>query len=274
MITIKQKEWINHMNKNLKWVGILALTVILVACQSEKVDPLEGGQTLKVQQGEQQKHEHEHHHDLNHNHEHNDDHDYEDAHHHGTHEAHHHPDDEQAKQIYAGYFEDDQIQPRELSDWAGDWQSVYPYLLDGTLDEVFDYKANKSDTMTTLEYKQYYDVGYKTTVDRIVIEGDKVTFYEGDRSYFGQYKTDGYEVLTYEKGNRGVRYIFTLVEPTPGVPTYIQFSDHRIYPTIADHYHIYWGDDRAALLSEVVNWPTYYPSSMDGHTIAHEMMAH
>lgn len=46
----------------------------------------------------------------------------------------------------------------------------------------------------------------------------------------------GDEVLTFAKGN------------------------HRIYPTEAEHFHLYWGDDRAALLVEVVNWPTYYPS--------------
>lgn len=66
--------------------------------------------------------------------------------------------------------------------------TVYPYLLEGTLDEVFEYKVENGGTMTIDEYKDYYD--------------------------------------------------------------------------------------RAALLEEVINWPTYYPSSMDGHTIAHEMMAH
>ena len=34
-------------------------------------------------------------------------------------------------------FEDDQVQDRALSDWAGDWQSAYPFALDGTLDEAF-----------------------------------------------------------------------------------------------------------------------------------------
>ena len=26
--------------------------------------------------------------------------------------------------------------------------------------------------------------------------------------------------------------------------------------------------------NHVTNWPTYYPSTMDGHSIAHEMTAH
>lgn len=272
------------MNKRMMWVCIVAVTVLLAACQSKDVQ--EGTNNPVTAQQEAEGHAHEEADGHNHAHdeeaEHNHAHDGEDGHNHAheedghnhAHDGHNHAHDEEAGQIYAGYFEDSQIKNRELTDWAGDWQSVYPYLLDGTLDEVFEHKAENDDSKTAAEYKQYYDIGYKTTVDRIVIEGKLVTFYEGDKVNTGEYVSDGYEVLTYEKGNRGVRYIFKLAEPTEGLPTYIQFSDHSIYPTDAEHYHLYWGDDRAALLEEVVNWPTYYPSSMDGHTIAHEMMAH
>ncbi len=38
-----------------------------------------------------------------------------------------------AQAIYDGYFDDDQVKDRPLSDYAGDWQSVYPQLQDGTL---------------------------------------------------------------------------------------------------------------------------------------------
>ena len=230
--------------KASKWIGAFAMSALLVGCNAAEEE---------ISRVEQQE-EHDHDHDHNHNHV--------------------HAEDDSAKQIYAGYFEDEQVEARELSDWAGDWQSVYPYLLDGTLDEVFEYKAENDSKMTAEEYKDYYEVGYKTTVERIVIEGNQVTFTEQGQEHKGTYENDGYEILTYEKGNRGVRYIFKLAEPTEGLPMYIQFSDHSIFPTVADHYHIYLGDDRAALLEEVINWPTYYPSSMDGHTIAHEMMAH
>src|SRR3954465_1292681 len=54
---------------------------------------------------------------------------------------HNHSHDDETEQIYKGYFEDSQVTDRSLSDWEGDWQSVYPYLQDGTLDEVFAYKA-------------------------------------------------------------------------------------------------------------------------------------
>ncbi|WP_431803675.1 metal ABC transporter solute-binding protein, Zn/Mn family [Halobacillus andaensis] len=187
---------------------------------------------------------------------------------------HDHSHDKESEEIYEGYFEDSQVKERELSDWEGDWQSVYPYHQDGTLDEVYAHKAEHEGDKTEEEYKEYYQEGYQTDVDRLVIEGDTVTFYKDGDEYSGEYVSDGYEILTYEAGNRGVRYIFKLKEEAEGLPQYIQFSDHSIYPTDADHYHLYWGDDREALLDEVTNWPTYYPSEMDGHDIAHEMMAH
>ncbi|MFG6150252.1 metal ABC transporter solute-binding protein, Zn/Mn family [Halobacillus sp. B23F22_1] len=187
---------------------------------------------------------------------------------------HNHAHDEETEKIYEGYFEDSQVEERELSDWEGDWQSVYPYHEDGTLDEVYEHKAENEGDKTAEEYKEYYEAGYVTDVDRIVIDGETVTFYENGEERSGEYVSDGYEILTYDAGNRGVRYIFKLKEEAEGLPEYIQFSDHSIYPTKADHYHLYWGDDREELLDEVTHWPTYYPSDMDGHDIAHEMMAH
>lgn len=198
--------------------------------------------------GHSHSHDHEHGHDQEHGHDHDSD-------------------------INAGYFDDDQVKDRELSDWEGDWQSVYPYLQDGTLDGVFAHKAEHGDK-TAAEYKTYYEKGYRTDVNRIVIDGDDVTFYEGDEARTGEYAYDGYEILTYEAGNRGVRYIFEREAGDEDAPKVFQFSDHAIAPTEASHYHIYMGDDRDALLEEVVNWPTYYPSSLSGDEVAQEMMAH
>lgn len=195
------------------------------------------------------------------------------VHSHDGEEGHSHAHDHGDDQIYKGYFEDDQVKERDLTDWAGDWQSVYAYLQDGTLDPVMAHKAEHGD-QTADEYKTYYEIGYRTNVERITIEGDTVTFFEDGKPLEARYASDGYEILTYEKGNRGVRFIFRKTEGDEGAPQYIQFSDHRIAPDAADHYHLYWGDDRAALLEEVTNWPTYYPSSLDAKEIVHEMQAH
>ena len=184
-----------------------------------------------------------------------------------------HQHDQAQDRIAQGYFEDAQVHPRPLSDWAGDWQSVYPYLLDGTLDPVMRDKAHHGDK-TAEEYKEYYATGYRSTTDRIRIEGDIVTFHAEDGILQGRYLSDGQEILTYAKGNRGVRYVFRKADGDAGAPDFIQFSDHAIAPVKAGHYHLYWGDDRDALLAEVTNWPTFYPTGMTGDQILSEMLAH
>ncbi|MBT2732713.1 metal-binding protein ZinT [Carnobacterium sp. ISL-102] len=186
----------------------------------------------------------------------------------------HHGHDEASKQIYAGYFEDAQVESRELSDFEGDWQSVFPYLQAGDLDEVFEHKAAESDSMTAVEYKEYYTIGYETIVDQVAIEGDQVTFSEAEKEYSGTYENDGYEILDYEKGNRGVRFIFKLVDGSDEMPAYIQFSDHNIFPEESSHYHLFWGDDRDVVLEEMDNWPTYYPAVLDASGLVQDMLAH
>jgi zinc transport system substrate-binding protein len=165
------------------------------------------------------------------------------------------------------------IQARPLSDWAADWQSIYPHLQDGTLDVVMAHKA-ESGKKTLDEYRSYYQDGYKTDVERILIEGSTVTFFRDGTPIQGEYEDDGYEILTYESGNQGVRFLFKKSAGDDAAPMSIQFSDHKIVPTKADHYHLYWGDDRAKLLTEVTNWPTYFPITMSGEDIANQMLAH
>ncbi|MCQ0970812.1 metal-binding protein ZinT [Paracoccus sp. TK19116] len=199
---------------------------------------------------------------------HSHDHDHDHAH------SHDHAHGSDADRTAAkGYFEDDEVAMRPLSDWEGDWQSVYPYLMAGDLNPVMEHKAETGDK-TAEEYRAYYETGYQTDVDRITIEGDTVTFYRDGTPAQGRYADDGYEILTYDKGNRGVRFIFAKTEGDAEAPAFIQFSDHIIAPQKADHYHLYWGDDRAALLEELTNWPTYYPSSLSKDEIVAEMTAH
>lgn len=182
------------------------------------------------------------------------------------------------KTVYAGYFEDSAIKDRPLTDWSGKWQSVYPYLVDGTFDEIWDYKAKKSQgEMSAEEYKEYYTVGYKTDVEEIAIDGDKntMTFTQNGKSQTFTYKYVGYKVLNYKKGNRGVRFLFETDDANAGNFKYIQFSDHSISPTEAGHFHIYFGGtSQEDLLNELDNWPTYYPTGLTGHDIAQEILAH
>ncbi len=186
------------------------------------------------------------------------------------------PEEEAEKTVYQGYFEDSAVEDRSLANYAGNWQSVYPYLVDGTFDQVWDYKAKLSDgAMTAEEYKEYYTVGYETNVDAINITDDTMEFVVGDQSETHTYKYVGYKILTYSKGNRGVRYLFEATDSDAGEYKYVQFSDHNITDTNATHFHIFFGgESQESLLEEMENWPTYYPEDMTGLEIAQEMLAH
>ena len=187
-------------------------------------------------------------------------------------------EEDTGKTVEHGYFKDKDITDRSLKDWSGKWQSVYPYLVNGDLDQVWEYKAQLSKgEKTAEEYKDYYTTGYQTDVDHININGKKntITFIKGDQKYQFTYKYSGYKVLTYEKGNRGVRYLFETDDPNAGEFKYVQFSDHNISETDSTHFHIFWGGkSQKALLKEMSHWPTYYPDDLTGKEIAQDMVAH
>lgn len=232
---------------NKKWLVPFAVATIaftLVACQEKEKEQ------EVVTKGTEHNEDHDHHHDHSHG-----------------------EQTDKDKQISKGYFEDSDITDRPLTNWQGEWQSVYSYLLDGTLDGVMEHKAAHGDK-TAEEYKEYYEVGYKTDVTQIDIVGNTMIFYKNGEAVTGTYVYDGYEILTYEKGNRGVRYIFKQTDEHSQAPTYVQFSDHIISDQASAHFHIYFGEDRAQLLEELDNWPTYYPKSLTGEEIAEEMEAH
>lgn len=185
--------------------------------------------------------------------------------------------DETSKRIYNGFFYNDEVFDRELSDWEGQWQSIHTYLADGELDEVLNHKADaNNDPKKDFDYyRDYYTKGYETDVKNIDIQDNKVTFTtEDDKQSTAEYEYDGYEILNYERGNRGVRFVYKRSDDNDQMPQYIQFSDHMIAPQKASHYHLYWGNDRAALLDEVENWPTYYPVDYTAEDIRRDMLAH
>ncbi len=174
------------------------------------------------------------------------------------------------------HFEDSDVQDRTLSDWDGDWQSVYPYLQGGVLDEVMEKKA-ESGEKTAEEYKEYYENGYKTDVSQITIDAENNTmcFVKNGVASKATYEYKGYQIYDYESGSRGVRYFFEATSGDADAPKYVQFSDHGIAPGKAEHFHIYAGNDGFdALSEEMENWPTYYPADMSGKEIAEDMLEH
>ena len=185
------------------------------------------------------------------------------------------PEKSLEKTTTSGYFKDNQVKDRKLSDWSGTWQSVYPLLQNGDLDQVMRYKALLNKDKTEAAYKTYYEAGYKSDVAKITIKKDTITFDSHGAKHQASYKYIGKEILNYAKGNRGVRYLFEAVGDTNGAFKYVQFSDHGIAPAQAEHFQIYYGNEsQAALTAELDNWPTYYPSKLSPSQVAQEMIAH
>lgn len=110
--------------------------------------------------------------------------------------THHH-----ATKASEGIFEDNEVKERSISDWQGSWKSIYPYLVDGSLDEVFKEKAKTGDK-TVDEYKKYYESGYKSNVDSIDIYANKIAYFIDGEWQEAEYESAGYQILTYESGKK------------------------------------------------------------------------
>lgn len=174
------------------------------------------------------------------------------------------------------YFADSDVQDRSITDWDGEWQSVYTYLEDGTLDEVMERKAENGGK-TAEEYRAYYEAGYKTDITKITIDGKESTiaFKKNGVEVKAVYEYKGYQIYDYASGTRGARYFFEAVDEDTAAPKFVQFSDHGIAPGKAEHFHIYFGNEGFDKLSQQMeNWPTYYPMSMNGSEIAEDMLEH
>ncbi|HCM9224471.1 metal-binding protein ZinT [Enterobacter bugandensis] len=189
--------------------------------------------------------------------------------------SHGHQMTEAEQKAAKGVFEDKDVKDRALSDWDGTWQSVYPFLLDGSLDPVFKQKAQKDKSKTFDEVKAYYRKGYATDVDAIGIENNVMEFHRGKAVSSCQYDYSGYKILTYASGKKGVRYLFECKDADSKAPKFVQFSDHIIGPKASSHFHIFMGNtSHEALLKEMDNWPTYYPNEMYKEQVVEEMLHH
>ena len=172
-------------------------------------------------------------------------------------------------------FEDDEVQDRSLSDWAGDWQSAYPFVLDGTLDDAFAAMAEKGE-MAAEEYKTYYQNGYKTDITNIDIEGDHIEFtYEDSKKAGSNYKYVGYYIQNWSTGTKAAMYRFEAEDKDSGAPVYIEFNDHMIEPAAAEHFHIRMSNKSFdAIVDPENSWPTFFPADMTGEEICEHMEGH
>ena len=143
------------------------------------------------------------------------------------------------------------------------------------LDIVLQKKAETKQDKTVEQYRAYYTQGYKTDVDMIGIENNIVEFHRGDKVDSCEYHYDGYRILHYQSGKKGVRYLFRCDDANSQVHGLFSLAiillhqkKHSIFIYIWEIVH------KMNYLKELTNWPTYYPYSMKGEDIVHEMLYH
>ncbi|MCR5214035.1 MAG: ZinT/AdcA family metal-binding protein, partial [Eubacterium sp.] len=189
------------------------------------------------------------------------------------HDHDHEHEHEHSKEVST--FEDSEVQDRALSDWEGDWQSAYPLVLDGSLDEAWEHKAEDGD-MTAEEYKEYYTAGYKSEYTNISIHGDTITFTDDKGNVTeSAYKYTGYFIQDWSTGTRAAMYRFEAEDKESGAPIYIEFNDHIIEPEKAEHFHIRMSNESYdAIVDPEGNWPTFFDASLSPEGVCEEVIGH
>ena len=192
----------------------------------------------------------------------------------GMQEEEHEHDHEHSKEVST--FEDDEVQDRTLSDWAGEWQSPYPFVLDGTLDEAWEAMAETKGKMTAEEYKEYYKTGYETNIKSVKIDGDNITYtYDDGKTVSSDYKYTGYFIQDWSGGTRAAMYRFEAEDKNSGAPVYIEFNDHMIEPAEAEHFHLRMSNESYdAIVDPEKYWPTFFPADMSGEEICDHLAGH
>ena len=161
-------------------------------------------------------------------------------------------------------FEDSEVKDRTLAEWKGDWQSVYPLVKSGALDEAFKEWGEKSDKMTAEEYKAYCLKGFESDIAKINIDGDTISFTdEGGKEVKSAYKYVGIYIQNWSDGTKAAMYRFEAEDKNAGAPIYVEISDHMIEPAKPEHFHLYSSNESFDAIKDLEsNWPTFYPAAM------------
>lgn len=233
-------EWVEDALANATNKNMVAINLMDVLGDSVKEEEIVEGM----------EHDHDHHHD------------------HGESEAH-------SKEVST--FEDDQVQDRSLTDWDGEWQSAYPYVLDGSLDEGFAHKA-ESGKMTPEEYKAYYAAGYETELKAIAINGETniITYTDvNGKTCASPYKYVGYYIQDWSTGTRAAMYRFEALDKASGAPIFIELNDHIIEPCQAEHFHFRSSNTGFDDIEDPESrWPTFFPAAWDAEDVLEAFIGH
>ena len=171
---------------------------------------------------------------------------------------------------------EDDIKDRTLSDFAGAWKSLHPFLLNGDLDKFCQHRAEEDeDTSTTKDtYLEKYKTSWQCDAEKISINGNTITFTYGDgKTVSAEYTYAGYQPKRNDEGTiRSVRYQFETT--SADAPKYVQFNDHGHEPGEAEHFHIYFGNAGFDALMSAKTNPFFVKDALSIEDILDELMGH
>ena len=229
-------EWVEDVLKNVKKPNQKVINLLEVLGDKVKAEEIVEGM------------EHEHHHEHGHD---------DDEHGHEHHDSHAHS---HASEIHA-----DDIKDRSLSEFNGEWQSLYPILVSGKLEEYVEHQAEekgKSEKEMQKEIEAKWNCGAKL----VKIDGNKITLtYDNGKSVSGTYRYAGYAVKKNDEGKiTNVRYKFETKDKN--APKYVMFNDHGFEPAKeVAHFHFYFGDN---------NFEEFMNSKVNSYFVGSKLSAH
>ena len=104
------------------------------------------------------------------------------------------------------------IEDRTLSDFAGAWKSLHPFLLNGDLDKFCEHRAEEDEDSSTTKdtYLEKYKAAWQCDAEKISTEGNNITFtYADGKTVSAEYTYAGYQPKRNDEGEiRSVRYQF------------------------------------------------------------------
>ena len=171
---------------------------------------------------------------------------------------------------------EDDIKDRTLSDFAGAWKSLHPYLLNGDLDKFCQHRAEEDEDSSTTKdtYREKYKTSWQCDAEKISINGNTITFtYADGKTVSAEYTYAGYQPKRNDEGEiRSVRYQFETT--SADAPKYVQFNDHGHEPGEAEHFHIYFGNDGFDALMSAKTNPFFVKDTLSVEDILDELMGH
>lgn len=174
---------------------------------------------------------------------------------------------------HAANFTEADVKDRTLAEWNGTWQSTYPHFLNGTLDRVWEHKAESDPAMSAKDYKNKYEIAYNTEFLSIKINKNTVEYITESGNIKANYKAAGFVFRIKDDGSAQARFKFEKTSGNSKAPKFIVFSDHNYEPSKPEHFHLYYGDkDFASIEFEDRHFPTYYPENMTGEEIADSLI--